>query len=56
MTNGSIARMNTVLPATFAAVKSWMTNQPDVEALKRLRDVTQADTVQVPKKRYLPKI
>jgi hypothetical protein len=53
-TNGTMARMNTVHPATFVAFKRWMANQPDREALKRRRDVLQADTVQELLDKYLP--
>ena len=53
-TNGSMARMNTVHPATFVAFKRWMANQADREALKRRRDVLQADTVQTLLDKYLP--
>ena len=53
-TNGTMARMNTVHPATFVAFKRWMANQPDREALKRRRDVLQADTVQTLLDTYLP--
>jgi len=53
-TNGRMARMNTVHPATFVAFKRWMANQPDREALKRRRDVLQADAVQELLDKYLP--
>jgi hypothetical protein len=53
-TNGTMARMNTVHPATFVAFKRWMANQTDREALKRRRDVLQADTVQTLLDKYLP--
>lgn len=52
--NGTMARMNTVHPATFVAFKRWMANQPDRDALKRRRDVLQADAVQELLERYLP--
>jgi hypothetical protein len=55
-TNGSMARMNTVHPATFVAFKRWMANQPDREALKRRRDVLQADAVQTLLDKYLPQV
>lgn len=54
--NGSMARMNTVHPATFVALKRWMANQPDREALKRRRDVLQADAVQELLDKYLPQV
>jgi hypothetical protein len=53
-TNGSMARMNTVHPATFVAFKRWLANQAEREALKRRRDVLQADTVQTLLDKYLP--
>jgi hypothetical protein len=53
-TNGTMARMNTVHPATFVAFKRWMANQADREALKRRRDVLQADAVQTLLDKYLP--
>jgi hypothetical protein len=53
-TNGTMARMHTVHPATFVAFKRWMANQPDREALKRRRDVLQADAVQTLLDKYLP--
>ena len=53
-TNGSMARMNTVHPTTFVTFKRWMANQPDREALKRRRDVLQADAVQTLLDTYLP--
>jgi hypothetical protein len=52
-TNGTMARMNTVHPATFVAFKRWMANQPDREAIKRRRDVLQADAVQQLLDKYL---
>ena len=53
-TNGSMARMNTVDPTTFVAFKRWLANRPEREALKRRRDVLQADAVQVLLDQYLP--
>jgi hypothetical protein len=55
-TNGTMARMNTVHPATFVAFKRWLANQPDREALKRRRDVLQADAVQTLLDKYLPQV
>jgi hypothetical protein len=55
-TNGTMARMNTVHPATFVAFKRWMAHQPDREALKRRRDVLQADAVQELLDQYLPQV
>ncbi len=45
-TNGSMARMNTVHPATFVAFKRWLAAQRDRDPLKRQRDGLQADAVQ----------
>ena len=53
-TNGTMARMNTVHPATFVALKRWMAKQANREALKRRRDVLQADAVQTLLDTYLP--
>ena len=55
-TNGTMARMNTVHPATLMAFKRWMAGQADRDALKRRRDVLQADAVQVLLEQYLPQI
>ena len=55
-TNGTMARMNTVHPATFVAFKRWMANQTGREALKRRRDVLQADAVQALLDKYLPQV
>ncbi len=52
--NGTMARMNTVHPATFVAFKRWLARQTGREALKRRRDALQADAVQVLLDRYLP--
>ncbi|OIQ67660.1 hypothetical protein GALL_507590 [mine drainage metagenome] len=55
-TNGSMARMNTVHPATFVAFKRWLAAQSDREALKRRRDGLQADAVQTLLDAYLPQV
>ncbi|MCS4511438.1 GSU2403 family nucleotidyltransferase fold protein [Xylophilus ampelinus] len=55
-TNGTMARMHTVHPATFAAFKRWMAGQGDRAPLKRRRDVLQADTVQALLAQYLPQL
>ena len=52
--NGSMARMNTVHPRTFVAFKRWLSNQAEREAMKRRRDVLQADAVQELLVKYLP--
>ncbi len=52
--NGSMARMNTVHPATFVAFKRWMSTQTEREAMKRRRDGLQADGVQELPEKYLP--
>lgn len=53
-TNGSMARMNTVHPATFVTFKRWLAKQTGREALKRRRDALQADAVQALLNQYLP--
>jgi hypothetical protein len=55
-TNGTMARMNTVHPATFVAFKRWLADQADREALKRRRDVLQAVAVQALLEKYLPQV
>lgn len=55
-TNGTMARMNTVHPATFVAFKRWLSSQPEREAIKRRRDVLQADAVQALLEKYLPQL
>ena len=55
-TNGSMARMNTVHPATFVAFKRWLASQAGREALKRRRDALQADAVQTLIDQYLPQV
>lgn len=53
-TNGTMARMDTVHPATFVAFKRWMADQTGRDALKRRRDALQADAVQSLMETYLP--
>ena len=53
-TNGTMARMNSVHPATFITFKRWLAAQTEREALKRRRDTLQADAVQVLVDQYLP--
>ena len=55
-TNGTLARMNTVHPATFITFKRWMAEQADRDPLKRRRDVLQADAVQELLAQYLPQV
>ena len=55
-TNGTMARMNTVHPATFVAFKRWMAGHADRDALKRRWDVLQADAVQGLLEQYLPQV
>lgn len=55
-TNGSMARMNTVHPATFVTFKRWLSSQTEREALKRRRDALQADAVQALIDQYLPQL
>lgn len=52
--NGTMARMNTVHPATFVGFKRWMSTQTEREAMKRRRDALQADTVQEMLEKHLP--
>ena len=52
-TNGTMARMNTVHPATFVTFKRWLSGQPDRDPLKRRRDLLQAEAVQTLLERYL---
>ncbi|MDO9198399.1 GSU2403 family nucleotidyltransferase fold protein [Rhodoferax sp.] len=52
--NGTMARMTTVHPATFVAFKRWLSTQTEREAMKRRRDVLQADAVQELLEKYLP--
>lgn len=53
-TNGTMARMNTVHPATFVSFKGWMAAQRDRDPLKRRRDLLQADAAQQLLDNYLP--
>jgi len=53
-TNGTMARMNTVAPATFVAFKRWLAGQRDRDPLKRRRDELQAAVVQRLVDEYLP--
>ena len=55
-TNGSMARMNTVHPTAYVTFKRWLAGQPGREALKRRRDVLQADAVQTLLDDYLPQL
>ena len=55
-TNGTMARMNTVHPATFVAFKRRLAVQADRDPLKRRRDVLQADAVQELLDEYLPQV
>lgn len=52
-TNGAMARMSTVHPATFVAFKRWLAGQADRDAVKHRRDVLQADAVQTLLTEYL---
>ena len=52
--NGSMARMNTVHPRTFVAFKRWLSIQTERQAMKRSRDVLQAEAVQELLEKYLP--
>ena len=52
--NGSVARINTIHPATFVSFKRWMATQPERKAMKLRRDALQADAVQELLEKYLP--
>lgn len=52
--NGSMARMNTVHPKTFVAFKRWLSSRTEREAMKRSRDMLQADAVQELLEKYMP--
>jgi Nucleotidyltransferase len=52
--NGTMARMNTMHPVTFVVFKRRLAKQAEREALKRRRDVLQADAVQELLEKYLP--
>ena len=54
--NGTMARMHTVHPATFVAFKRWMSTQTEREAMKRRRDAVQAEVVQLLLEKYLPQL
>jgi hypothetical protein len=54
--NGTMARMKTVHPATFVAFKRWLSTQAERDAMKRRRDALQADAVQELLEKYLPQI
>jgi len=53
-TSGHMARMNTIAPALFIRFKRWMATQPDRDALKRRRDILQANLVEELAREYLP--
>ena len=55
-TNGTMARMTTVHPSVYITFKRWLAEQPGREALKRRRDVLQADAVQILLDEYLPQV
>ena len=52
--SGDMARMSTVDPRIFVEFKRWLTQQESREALKRSRDLLQADLVEQLVKEYLP--
>ena len=41
-----MARMRTIAPQAFVEFKRWLASRPDRDALKRSRDLRQADMVQ----------
>lgn len=53
-TSGVMARMNTISPLVFCQFKRWLAQQPDREAMKRSRDLRQADLVEALIEEYLP--
>ena len=52
--DGTMARMNTLHPATFAKFKLWMAARSDRVPLKARRDKLQAEAVQRLLESYLP--
>lgn len=55
-TDGTMARMNTLHPATFAKFKLWMAQRSDRVPLKARRDRLQAEAVQLLLEKYLPQL
>lgn len=53
-TDGSMARMDTVHPRTFAKFKRWLAGQKDRDPMKAKRDLLQAQVVEDMLERYLP--
>lgn len=45
-TTGRMALMRTIAPQAFVEFKRWLAARPDRDALKRSRDLRQADIVQ----------
>ncbi|MBV8621071.1 MAG: hypothetical protein JOY84_19565 [Curvibacter sp.] len=54
--NGTMARMHTIDPRAFADFKRWMSRQADREAVKRRRDMLQAQTVDLLIRERLPQM
>ena len=52
--NGRMARMNTLHPATFIQFKRWMSELPERDPLKRRRDALQATVTETLLQHYLP--
>lgn len=52
--SGAMARMNTLHPLAFVDFTRWMGDQADREALKRRRDILQADVVEELARTRLP--
>lgn len=52
--SGHMARMNTIHPLYFAAVKRWLAELPERDPLKRQRDLLQAELVEELVEEYLP--
>lgn len=53
-TDGTMARMNTLNPASFIQFREWLSTLPERDALKRRRDSLQARAVEYVVKEYLP--
>jgi hypothetical protein len=49
-----MARMNTVAPDAFVKIKRWIATLENRDALKRRRDLLQADHVEEIIQEYLP--
>lgn len=52
--SGRMARMDTISPVVFSRFKRWLSEQPDRDPLKKLRDLRQAEVVDALVDEYLP--